>query len=196
MKIVLLGDSIIDNKAYVGDDPSVIEHLATLIKRKGAIKLLARDGSTTREVSQQLKQIPDDVTHLVLSVGGNDIIQVMDKLNKEVPNVASALLVVSEIHKAFKDSYIGLVKEIADYRCTLLAMTIYEDIPELPEHLKALIRIFNDTIRAEALRIGGIIVDLPLICVMPEDYSSLSPIEPSSIGGAKIAAAIAKAVHS
>jgi hypothetical protein len=52
--------------------------------------------------------------------------------------------------------------------------------------------VFNDHITRTALLVGLPLIDLRLICTMPEDDAN--PIEPSAIGGEKIAAAIARAV--
>jgi hypothetical protein len=52
--------------------------------------------------------------------------------------------------------------------------------------------VFNDHIIRAATRAGLPLIDLRLICTTPEDYAN--PIEPSAIGGEKIAAAIARAV--
>src|SRR5262249_27028557 len=52
--------------------------------------------------------------------------------------------------------------------------------------------VFNDAIIREALTAGVPLCDLRLICTAEADYAN--PIEPSVVGGAKIAAAIARAV--
>jgi len=51
--------------------------------------------------------------------------------------------------------------------------------------------LFNDVILREAIRARIPVIDLRHICTLPSDYSALSPIEPSSAGGMKIAKAIA-----
>ena len=48
--------------------------------------------------------------------------------------------------------------------------------------------IFNDVIIRVAIEQGLPVIDLRLICTAPPDYAN--PIEPSSIGGEKIAKAI------
>jgi hypothetical protein len=51
---------------------------------------------------------------------------------------------------------------------------------------------FNEVIVEQAIRRNLNVIDLRLICSEPRDYAN--PIEPSSIGGAKIATAIVRAV--
>ena len=43
--IVLLGDSVIDNKAYVGEGPDVAEQLRKLSPKKWGVTRLALDGA-------------------------------------------------------------------------------------------------------------------------------------------------------
>ena len=50
--------------------------------------------------------------------------------------------------------------------------------------------MFNDVIMRETASRGLPIIDLRSVCDSPEDYSDVSPIEPSAIGGEKIARAI------
>jgi len=52
--------------------------------------------------------------------------------------------------------------------------------------------VFNDAIVRTACAHGLDVIDLRAVCEQPRDYAN--PIEPSSIGGAKIARAIADIV--
>ena len=70
--IVLLGDSILDNGAYVGNGPDVIEQLGNRLPLGSRATLQAIDGSLTSGVRLQLKIAPEDATHYVISAGGND----------------------------------------------------------------------------------------------------------------------------
>jgi hypothetical protein len=79
--IVLLGDSIFDNAPYVQTGEAVIHHLKRRIPNTWQATLLAIDGAVTREVHEQLQQLPPDATHLFLSVGGNDALA----LRREAP---------------------------------------------------------------------------------------------------------------
>jgi hypothetical protein len=56
----------------------------------------------------------------------------------------------------------------------------------------AVLAYYNDVIFREATRAGVPIIDLRLTCSEAGDYSTVSPIEPSIAGGAKIAAAIVR----
>lgn len=74
MHLVLLGDSIFDNRVYVQTgEPDVRQQLADLVKPI-PVTLLALDGATTQGIPRQLGKMPADATHLILSVGGNDLL--------------------------------------------------------------------------------------------------------------------------
>ncbi len=70
--IVLLGDSIFDNAAYVSGHPDVIRQLRTILPKDWQASLLAVDGSVTADVLTQIPRIPASATHLIVSAGGND----------------------------------------------------------------------------------------------------------------------------
>ena len=50
--------------------------------------------------------------------------------------------------------------------------------------------LLNDVITSEVFRAGASLIDLRLICHRDEDFAN--PIEPSAVGGAEIAHAIAR----
>ena len=76
--IVMLGDSIFDNRSYTGTEPDVVTHLRAMLPEAARATLLAVDGTTTRSMARQVGEIPDDATHLVVSVGGNDALGHID----------------------------------------------------------------------------------------------------------------------
>jgi hypothetical protein len=72
--------------------------------------------------------------------------------------------------------------------------TVYDSIPGLgPAELAALAG-FNEVILREAFAAALPVIDLRLVCDRTADYSHVSPIEPSMVGGAKIARVIADLV--
>jgi hypothetical protein len=68
--------------------------------------------------------------------------------------------------------------------------TVYDTPPSSPDQrlIRTALALFNDEISRAAFSRGLALIDLRLICSEDEDYAN--PIEPSSRGGAKIAAAI------
>jgi GDSL-like Lipase/Acylhydrolase family len=196
--IVLLGDSIFDNASYTGDEPDVITHLRSILPPDWKATLRAVDGSTTDDLSAQLERLPQDATHLVVSIGGNDALMNSDMLALPVSSTTEALDLFRSRIEAFEEDYRMALEEILDLRLPTTVCTIYEG--SLPDPLQArVVRIaltmFNDIILRTAIRHGLPFIDLRLVCLVciePEDYAN--PIEPSGRGGLKIARAIAKAL--
>jgi lysophospholipase L1-like esterase len=194
--IILLGDSIFDNAAYVPGEPCVIEQLSALLPSSDRASLLAVDGHVAADVADQLLKLPADATHLVLSVGGNDALGATDCLSEPVRNMMEGLSVLAAIRESFQREYGAVISALKATRKPVCICTIYEAIPNLPRELRTALALFNDTIVRGALAAGFTIIDLREICTEVDDFSELSPIEPSAKGGNKVAAAIADRVLS
>ena len=86
--LVLLGDSIFDNASYVGEQPEVINQLKAKLPDTWNATLKAIDGDRIDDVYAQLEQLPEDATHLILSVGGNDALSHLGILDRSVNSSA------------------------------------------------------------------------------------------------------------
>jgi len=193
--IVLLGDSIFDNAAYVAGGPDVIQQLRARLPDGWQATLRARDGAITGSVASQLASLPAGATHLVVSIGGNDALSHISVLEDTANSIASALNRLADIVDGFKRNYSAMLDGVLRVRRPTAVCTIYE--PRFPDaRLQRLgvtaLSLFNDCITREAFARGLPLLDLRLICDRDEDYAN--PIEPSVKGGDKIAAAIVRAV--
>ena len=189
--VVLLGDSIFDNAAYVPGGPSVVEHLRRILPAGWEATLLAVDGATIASVERQLQRIPEGATHLVLSVGGNDALGYAGFLLTEpTDSFASALAGIARIRDEFSREYRAMLDEVRSVGLPLAVCTIYDSIPGMGPAELAGVSIFNDVITRHAIVAGATLLDLRLISNESTDYAAVSPIEPSASGGGKIARAI------
>ena len=194
--LILLGDSIFDNAAYVAGGPALIDQVRQSLPAGWQATLLAVDGDTTAEVPQQLKHLPSDATHLVLSVGGNDALACLPQIEGPASSVKQGLVTLHRIKTSFEVSYGTLIKTLLTLNKPLMVCTIYDAIPGLPPELITALSVFNDVILREAIQHGLPVLDLRMICTEPGDYSVVSPIEPSSQGGAKLASQLVVGVMS
>src|ERR1041385_398716 len=105
MNVALLGDSILDNRAYTQGEPDVATHLRKLLPGPTDVTLCAIDGSITSDLNSQLKQVPSSVSHLVVSIGGNDALRNSDLLNTPVTSTAQALSLFGQRIDQFEASY-------------------------------------------------------------------------------------------
>lgn len=189
--VALLGDSSIDNAAYTRGEPDVANHLRTILGREWKVTLLALDGSTTTMMGPQISRIADDVSHIVVSIGGNDALMNAGLLDTPVRSTAEALDLFGAAVNAFEEDHRHVTEALAALARKLVVCTIYEGnlgMPEAPRASVAL-RMFNDAIVRSARDAGAAVIEMRSVCSKPEDFAN--PIEPSGIGGKKIAEAIA-----
>lgn len=193
--VVLLGDSTFDNASYTAGGPDVISQVRQLLPPGWKATLSAVDGSTTEEIPGQLESIPDDATHLVLSVGGNNAILRADILDRPVASAGEAFQLLSAVGEEFEKQYRNSLVACLSRRLPLVVCTIYhgnfEDDVFRRRAIVAL-TVFNDVIIRCAAQHQLVVIDLRFVCNAPVDFAN--PIEPSTIGGAKIARAIVNAV--
>lgn len=188
-RVVLLGDSVFDNAAYVRGGPDVATQLRAALGPPWKVTLAAVDGAVMEDVGRLLRNVPDDATHLVLSVGGNDALRHVDLL--EARPGADVLARLAEAAAEFGPLYEAALAEVHRRGIPLLACTVYEGNMGGSMQKRAIgaIAAFNDRIQRAALRLGVPVLELRELTREPDDYAN--PIEPSEQGGEKIARAIA-----
>jgi len=192
MHVVLLGDSIFDNRAYVGKgDPDVVAQVREELPGGWNATLLAIDGDVTSGVARQLRSLPRDATHLVVSVGGNDALGFAHLLQMGSTSVAESLILLGNAQDQFETNYRSMIGTVAATGLPVGVCTIYDTPPSEPGQrvIKSALALFNDCITRAAFARGISVIDLRLVCDEDADYAN--PIEPSAHGGSKIARAIA-----
>jgi hypothetical protein len=183
----LLGDSIFDNGAYTNGAPDVISHLRALMPAGWRASLRAVDGSTTADLLAQLQELPADVTHLVISVGGNDVLLNSDILELSVSSTAEALDILAHRRAAFASAYARALDAALKLGRSTTVCTIYNGNFEAAQarRSRTVLAVFNDVILRAAFAREISVIDLGLVCTESSDYAN--PIEPSGSGGRKIA---------
>jgi hypothetical protein len=189
--LVLLGDSIFDNKSYVGAEPDVITHLRRILPADWQATLNAVDGAVVENVGAQLARIPAGATHLVISVGGNNALMNADVLQMKAGSAAEVLNALANRASDFESQYGRMLANILRRGLPTVVSTVY--YPNFPEAFvqkiaTTALTVFNDVIIRQAISAGVPFLDLRLICNESDDYAN--EIEPSGKGGGKIAAKI------
>jgi lysophospholipase L1-like esterase len=188
--VVLLGDSILDNKAYVDGGPDVVAQLRQELPPGWRATLLAVDGDVASGVARQLRSLPADATHLVVSVGGNDALGYAYLLQQPATSVAQALEMLRQAQLRFAAAYAAMAEAVALRNLPTAICTIYDTPASEPGQpiIRTALAIFNDCITRTACSRELTLIDLRLICDEDGDYAN--PIEPSVQGGRKISQAI------
>ena len=151
--IALLGDSVIDNGAYVGDGPDVAEQVRNLVPDEWKVTRLAIDGAVTSIIFSQLEDLPTDTTHIVLSVGGNDALGEADVLDAPAHSVAEALQRLAGIQDRFREDYASMLDATARLNLPTAVCTVYD--PRYPDPLQRRmgslgLSVINDVVTREA----------------------------------------------
>jgi hypothetical protein len=181
-RIVLLGDSILDNRMYVSSGKSVADLLQKTTMDQGyEVGLFAVDGATIRDVGAQINQLPMEYntpeTVLVLSVGGNDFLSGSDYDTAEKEYVR----LVERLRKVFGS-------------CKLYLVNLYRPVDPLFLIYYRIIDKWNLFLKGLVQKgIANGIVDVFSVIKEPDDL--VMKIEPSATGSAKIVTAIVDQVE-
>ena len=139
----------------------------------------------------KLGRLPKQATHLVLSVGGNDALMHQRILEAPVSSMANSVEALADMSSDFERRYRVAIAACLDTVLPLAVCTVYNgcfDDWSFQRLAAAALTMFNDAIIRVAIEHALPVIDLRLVCVTAEDYAN--PIEPSSVGGAKIARVI------
>ena len=200
--VILLGDSIIDNGAYVrSGELDVAQQLQILLPNHTVVKR-AVDGSICAGVHGSQIDDLEGADRIVLSAGGNDALQHIDLLETVTATTAKDVLVrLWSIREEFRRDYAALLDCLALMRRPVLVLTVYDPCfhghgmdSTYQQAAESALSIINDVIQQEARRRGFDILELRTLFDHRADYAN--PIEPSAIGGAKLAKRISEWVKS
>ena len=124
--IILAGDSVFDNHSYVKEgEPDVRDQLADLLDDGDKATLIAVDGDINNDVAKQLDNIPNDATHLFISIGGNDALMHIDAFTETVSTIGDALDSFNEMVQEFERDYIKMLTNVIKYGLKTTLCTIY-----------------------------------------------------------------------
>jgi lysophospholipase L1-like esterase len=205
--VILCGDSIFDNSPYVQpDEPDVTTQVNALLPEDSKATRLAVDGDVTENIYRQLQSLPNDATHLFISVGGNDALGGINVFSEPVANVGEALIYVNTMRNQFETRYKEMLQHALSQQLPLTVCSVYYPrfhsqnlervFPDgnrvngetLQQMAMAALANFNDAIFRQAFQLKVPLIDLRVLC--DEDADFANPIEPSAVGGQKIARAI------
>jgi len=191
--IILAGDSIFDNDGYVLGEAGVIEQLRSSLPKQHSASKIAVDGDCIKHIKDQLQNLPSNATDIFISVGGNDARYYSDLLGS-ISNEKDLYHILLEPLKQFEASYEDMIEHALSTKLRIVVSTIYTNVPfESPIWRKfapIAIQEFNSVIKRQAKQKNIPVLYLEKICTEACDYSTVSPIEPSSKGGQKIVNAI------
>jgi lysophospholipase L1-like esterase len=188
--VILAGDSIFDNAIYVPGEPCVTDQLRAMVGDSSSVSMVAVDGDYVSDVWRQVRSFPQGATHILVSAGGNDALRHAHKLGNDYLTSADLFKEWADIQADFRRDYRQMLEAVLALQLHTAVCTVYDAVPLIGAVEVTALSLFNDVITTEAIGHGIPVIDLRRVCADPWDYSSISPIEPSSKGGEKIATAI------
>jgi hypothetical protein len=175
--IVLVGDSILNNTNYVSPGFTVYD----LIKSKHEnVKMYAADNSAIKDVIKQVENIPNNFnnknTYIFVSAGGNDILNL--SIHQD-----------DESTKVLFDMYLLLIKVIKEKfpNANIVALNIYYPLNPYYKIFYKTVEMWNNLLKKNRTK-GYYLIDINKMLTSEDDFTH--DIEPSDVGGEKIANAI------
>jgi hypothetical protein len=182
--IVLIGDSILNNSAYVSADQSVPDLLSK--KMNGyTIYNFAKDGATLNDCYTQLDKISLELnnsnTYIFLSCGGNNILNSRQRI---YPKAITNLF----------NQYSELIESIKTRvpNASLYVLNLYYPTDGHYKSYHKTIKQWNRLLEDNVSNLGYTLIPISSLLVLEEDFAY--GIEPSFKGGQKIVDAISNTV--
>ena len=212
--LVMLGDSVFDNGRYVPGEPDVHSQVSEQLKLffpNSELTFVAEDGAVIRDVfERQFQKIPEDATHVALSIGGNDLLGLSHNLQHQVGNnFQDNLIFLSNLKQKFLENYQSVIQKINSLGIPFVVCTIYYAGSIIETENKRIdlghqlgfagTDVVVDTFDAaisqvvEKVEYCKGLIDLRFLFDTMDCYAN--PIEPSRIGGEKITEKLIKFVQ-
>ena len=180
--IVLIGDSMLNNSAYVLSGQSIPDLISKDLEKTTGTTLynFAKDGATINDCYSQLDKISTDLnnsnTSIFISVGGNNILNSRTKMDS------------TAINNLF-DQYIELIKSIKSRVpiAELIALNLYFPVRSQYKSYYNAIEQWNKLLEDNTFQ-GYKLIQTNKMLVTADDFTY--DIEPSFKGGKKIVKAI------
>lgn len=179
--IVLLGDSILKNDAYVSNGKTV-EDWVMERNKQNKVYSYAEDHSKIIDIFGQIDKIPIEMnspfTYIFLSAGGNDILTYYVDENHDITDTS--------ILKPMFSTYKKLVKSIQTRlpNAKIVLLDVYYPNNMKYSRFHNILREWNDIVYSYSDNVYDVL-KISNYVNMPDDFSF--EIEPSSNGGKKIA---------
>ncbi|HEX8118206.1 MAG TPA: hypothetical protein VF521_13105 [Pyrinomonadaceae bacterium] len=194
--LVLLGDSVFANAAYVAGGPDVVSQVRRRLPEGWSVSLRAGDKVLLGDVPAQLQDLPEGAGGLIVSAGRDDALRHIDVVREGANSTLEVLNKLAYLADRFQLDYHNMLAAVLDCGLPTGVCTInnprYRN-PLIRRLAAVLVALFDDCIVREAHAAGLPLIDLRVVCGEDDDY--VNSAEPSPQGGEKIAAAIERLVR-
>ena len=177
-QIVLLGDSVLNNASYVPKGQSVYDLLVSKSNNSNKVLNLAKDNATIVDLYSQLDKIPLELnnanTYVFISAGGNNLLQQQKSNENELQLFSNYMNFVKSLRTRLNGVKINI-------------LNLYLPANPRYESYAKVVDTWNELLKTNSFKIGEIynVLDIHALLQSPEDF--VYDIEPSAVGGEKIA---------
>lgn len=182
--IVLIGDSILNNSAYVSQNQSVPDLLSKKMNGR-TVYNFAKDGSTLNDCYTQLDKISLELnnsnTYIFLSCGGNNI---LNNLGIHDPTA------ITNLFRQYNELITSIKTRV--HNASLYVLNLYYPTDGHYKSYRKTIEQWNTLLLDNASNLGYTLINLSSLLVLEDDFAY--NIEPSFKGGQKIVDAISNTV--
>ena len=180
--IVVLGDSVFDNRSYVSTTSS-IPYLLNEHEYLNA-KVYAMDGAKIENINKQLQQslkaIDNNEQTLFISIGGNNILTYKDS---NTSNTKEEQKKITNFVDTIFGDYRNILKNY-DFKCNIVLCNIYVPYNKKNSVYEKCIHLWNKKLLAYAENNNYKVMRLDNLLYKKEDFAD--NLEPSKLGGEKI----------
>lgn len=184
---ILLGDSILKNDSYIGNNKSVSQLIAERNNNQLNVVCLAKDNSKLIDIYGQIEQINVDYntsnTTVFLSAGGNDILFYYVEQNQDITNTAYLQQMLTSYTNVVNSIRVRLPK------ATICLIDVYYPNSLRYQRFHSVIKSWNELVDQFARQYNYNILHISKLLTESTDFAF--HIEPSFSGGEKIANRIA-----
>ena len=193
--LALLGDSIFDSTAYL-PQAQRLDHLLRGNLRDWEITLCARGGARLQDIHRQIHCVPDNTSHLIMCIGGNDVLAFAHSMVQRGGSPIELMNELKSFLKRFREDYLRAAQQVRQLGKTSAACLLYE--PRIPVPLlratgAQATRAINASIKAAAHSAQLDVIDLSFACRAAPEFAD--PIHPSMQGSRNIAARLCEWVE-
>jgi hypothetical protein len=180
--IIVLGDSVFDNRSYVSTTSS-IPYLLNEHEYLNA-QVYAMDGAKIENINKQLQQslkaIDNNEQTLFISIGGNNILTYKDSNSSNTKEEQKKI--TNFVDTIFGD-YRNILKNY-DFKCNIVLCNIYVPYNKKNSVYEKCIHLWNTKLLAYAENNNYKVMKLDKLLYKKEDFAD--NLEPSKLGGEKI----------
>ena len=109
----------------IRDRPDVTTQLQGLLDKGDKVSMLAVDGDVINDVEGQLRNLPNNTTHLVISIGGNDTLAILAEFSRTTKNIGDSFLKLHDLRDSFESDYIKMLTNALSFKLPTTLCTIY-----------------------------------------------------------------------